>query len=221
MKFPIDLCNSDIANELNKNKDQIETWMLPHVKDLIIPKYAIQECIKSLAREIHKKYKRSNKILVLICILKGANRFTNDITNCLNILNNGDDYLEYQVEFIRIKSRINTDISKNVEIISLLDENNLKEKNLLIIEDIIDSGTSLMHSKNYLDNLNIPFEVVTLVSKVEDPNLLKLNNVTYYGFAVPKDAFIVGYGLDYNQKFRNLDNIVTLTEKSINEFKKK
>lgn len=160
----------------------------------LISKKQLDKRIQELADEISKDY--GNKEIVAVCVLKGAVIFTVDLTKKIKS--------NVRYEFIEVSSydgtnstgkiKLNKDISSAIE-----------GKDVLIIEDIIDSGTTLSYLREHLLSKNPKsLKICTLIDK-------KVNRVVdvpvdYNGFTI-EDKFIVGYGFDYNQDYRNLDSI--------------
>jgi hypoxanthine phosphoribosyltransferase len=164
---------------------------------VVFTKDQIQQRVKELGALISKDYQ--NEEVVLICNLKGAFIFLADL--CRNIT------VPIAIDFIATTSYKGTATTGEVRIIKDL-KMDIRGKIILIVEDIIDTGYTLEYIINYL-NLHKPKEVkvVTLLDKrckrlVEIP-------IAYIGYEV-KDQFLIGYGLDYNEKYREMDYIVEM-----------
>ena len=153
---------------------------------------------KRIASEIERDY--AGKEVLLVSVLKGSFVFMADLVRQLNI--------PCSVEFMAVSSygngtsstgavRITKDLNKDIE-----------GKHLIIVEDILDSGITLGYLKGYLASRNpASIKIVTLLDK---PKRRKNNIVAdYFGFTVP-DEFVVGYGLDYAERYRNLPYIAVL-----------
>ena len=165
---------------------------------VLISEEDVEKRVRELAAQINKDYE--GKTLRLICILKGSVFFTCELAKRLTI--------PVTLDFMSVSSYGNgTESSGRVKIVKDLDES-IEGENILVIEDIIDSGRTLSHLLSFL--------------KVREPNSLKLCtlldkperrrvplHVDYFGFTIP-DEFVVGYGLDYAGKYRNLKFIGTL-----------
>ncbi|MBE7702756.1 MAG: hypoxanthine phosphoribosyltransferase [Cyanobacteria bacterium SIG28] len=156
----------------------------------------IQEKISELAKNLNREYK--DEELYLICVLKGSVMFMTDLAKHLN--------MPLKMEFIRLSSYGSNFTSSgkvNAVDISLPDLNN---KNVLIIEDIIDTG----HTAKFLvDFINFNFQVKNLkfCSLLDKKIKRQVDiNADYYCFEVD-DKFLVGYGLDYDGYYRNLPYI--------------
>ena len=143
------------------------------VKELI-SKEEIEEKVKNIASKIEKDYE--NEEITLICILKGSTFFTVDLAKNIN--------KNVEIEFIQVSSYGSETISSNIELKLDLKES-IEGKNVVIVEDIIDTGRTLSFLIKYLEE------------RIYDVT------VDYVGFEIP-DKFVVGYGLDYNEMYRNL-----------------
>lgn len=156
----------------------------------------IQEKIKELAQEMNKFY--NGEEIYVICALKGAVMFAVDLVKHLN--------MPLKMEFIRLSSYNGGTKSSgkvNAVDISLPD---LNGKNVLIVEDIVDTGLT---AKFLLDFLNCNFHTKsTKFCSLLDKKITRVTDVEpdYYGFEVD-DKFLIGYGLDYDGYYRNLTYI--------------
>ncbi|MDR9798401.1 hypoxanthine phosphoribosyltransferase [Aeribacillus pallidus] len=166
--------------------------MIEDIEKVLISEEEIKEKVKELGAILTEEYK--NKFPLAIGVLKGAMPFMADLIKHINT------YLE--IDFMDVSSYGNKSVSSGeVKIIKDLDTS-VEGRDLLIIEDIIDSGLTL----SYLVDLfryrkAASVKIVTLLDK---PSGRKANiEADYVCFEVP-DAFVVGYGLDYAEKYRNL-----------------
>lgn len=162
---------------------------------VMISEEEINERICQLAAQISEKY--DGKELTLVCILKGSVFFCCELAKRLTV--------PVKLEFMRCSSYgDSTNSSGNVKI-TLDVETSLEGKNLLVVEDIIDTGRTLSYLLDTLKGRNPEsIELITLLDK-PDRRVVEVN-VDYTGFTIP-DEFVVGYGLDYAQKYRNLPYI--------------
>lgn len=184
---------------MSNNLDDLGKIILDNKNlDVLISSENLDIRIKELANQISKDYiEQGIKNIILICVLKGSIMFTADIAKNLNI----DDI---QMEFIAISSYRNETSAGDIELVYDLNAD-IKDKHVIIIEDIIDTGTTLNYLKKHLEKKNpASIKICTLLDK---PSRRKVDvKVDYYGFII-EDIFVVGYGLDYKQKFRNLPYI--------------
>ena len=176
------------------------------VEKVLIPKSEIYKRIEELGQEITEEYKDKGELIV-VGILRGAAMFMSNLT--LNI------DLEVGIDFMAVSSYgHSSESSGTVRIIKDLEED-IAGKNILIVEDIVDTGTTLSYLLEYLKARKAAsIEIVALLDK----EARRTSNVSakYKGFDVP-DEFIVGYGIDYAEKYRNLPFIGALKEEIYNK----
>lgn len=159
---------------------------------VMISEDEINKRISELADEINNDYKGED--IHIICILKGSIFFACDLSKKLKG--------KVSIDFMSVSSYGNETVSSGrVRILKDLDEP-INNKNVIIIEDIIDSGNTLSHLVDLLSTRQPKsLNICTLLDK---PDRRETNvKVKYVGFIIP-DEFVVGYGLDYNQIYRNL-----------------
>jgi len=157
----------------------------------------IQERIGSLAADIRRDHPHG---VHLVCVLKGAFMFLADLTRALE----GDATMD----FIAVSSYgSSTKSSGQVQLLKDLDAS-IEGRDVVIVEDIVDTGLTL----NYLQDIlraRAP-RVVRTACLLSKPSRRKIEvKVEYIGFEIP-DKFVVGYGLDYDEKYRNLPYIAVL-----------
>ncbi|WP_224996844.1 hypoxanthine phosphoribosyltransferase [Cesiribacter sp. SM1] len=157
----------------------------------------IQETISQLASRINVDY--AGKTPLLLAVLNGSFMFAADLMRNLNI--------PVEISFIRLSSYKSTRSSGRVkELIGL--EENIFGRHLIIVEDIVDTGLTMRHLLNELQELGPKsLEVATLLHKSEATK--EVIDLKYVGFVIPK-KFVVGYGLDYDGQGRNLNDIYSL-----------
>ena len=163
---------------------------------VLLTEEEVNKKISEVAAQINKDYE--GKEVHLICILKGGVFFTCELAKRLTI--------PVYLDFMSVSSYgSDTKSSGVVKIIKDLDEP-LEGKNVIIVEDIIDSGRTLAYLIEVLKQRNPKnIELCTLLDKPER-RVKKQVQVKYTCFTIP-DEFVVGYGLDYDQKYRNLPYI--------------
>lgn len=164
------------------------------IKELISEKdIAIRA--KEIANTLYDKYKKEE--LVFICTLKGAVFFACDLLKKYE----GDAKLE----FIRVSSYTGKTSTGKIELNLSLSKDNIENKNIIIIEDIVDTGNTLKFLKGYINEMHPKsLEICSLLDKKERREVDI--DADYVGFSID-DLFVVGYGLDYDQKNRNLPYI--------------
>lgn len=166
----------------------------------LISKEELEKRITEIAKQIEEEYKE--KEITLICILKGSAFFTVDLAKKIN----GD----VKLEFIRVSSYIDgTESSGKVEM-KLDLQDSIEGKDVIIVEDIIDTGRTLSYLIDYLKTKKP--NSVKLCTLLDKPERRIYNvKVDYTGFQIP-DKFVVGYGLDFDEKYRNLPYIAYIEE---------
>ena len=175
------------------------------IASVLITEQQIQEKIRELAKQVSDDYpeRGDRDDLVLVAVLKGAVMFMTDLSRALSV--------PVQMEFMAVSSYGGaTSSSGVVRILKDLDRN-IAGRHVLIVEDIIDSGLTLSWLlKNLQTRSPASLEVCTLLRK---PDAVKVDvPVKYVGFEIPNE-FVVGYGLDYAERYRDLPYIGTLDPK--------
>ncbi len=174
--------------------------MAYRIKDTLISETDLKNRVKALAKQIEHDF--NNEPLILVVVLKGSFVFAADLVREMKS--------NINVDFISVSSYSNqTESTGKVRLLKDLDEN-ITDKNVVVIEDIIDSGLTLHFLRDHLQ-MHKPksIKICTLLDK---PERRKIElPVDYVGFVIP-DEFIVGYGIDYAQQYRNLPYIATVEE---------
>ena len=162
---------------------------------------SIQSRIHFLAQEIQTKYQAQE--VVFISVLKSAFIFTADLVRHLTIPN--------QIDFIQVTSYGNQKTSSGIVLLLKDVDLNLEGKLVIVVEDIVDSGITLEFILNHLQAKNPKqIEVCTLLYKPEA--VIRKHKLDYVGFEIP-NHFVVGYGMDYQEQYRNLKDIWILDDK--------
>ncbi len=166
-----------------------------------MPAEELQRRIRELGAEISRDY--DGRDLIMIGVLKGAVLFLADLMRELTV--------PCEVDFMAVSSYgSETDSSGVVRILKDLDSS-IEGRNVLIVEDIIDSGLTLHYLLRNLRARNpASVEVCALLTK-PDRRRVELP-IRYVGFEIP-NRYVIGYGLDYAQRYRNLDCVAVLNER--------
>ena len=168
--------------------------MAEHVK-VMLSEEVVNKRICQIGEQISKDY--AGKSIHLVCVLKGGSFFMCELAKRITV--------PVSLDFMSVSSYgSSTKSSGVVKIIKDLDEP-LKDKEVIIVEDIVDSGRTLSYLLEILQSRGPKsLRLCTLLDKPER----RVTNVTvdYTGFEIP-DEYVVGYGLDYNQRYRNLPYI--------------
>ncbi|WP_034650828.1 hypoxanthine phosphoribosyltransferase [Corynebacterium vitaeruminis] len=170
------------------------------VESILISEEVLHARIQELADMVSEKYKDTEGDLVLVCVLKGAVFFITDFARKLSI--------PAQLEFMAVSSYGNSTSSSGVvRILKDLDRD-IAGQDVLIVEDIIDSGLTLSWLIRNLKNRGPrSLEVVTLLRKPEA--VTAKVDLLDVGFDIPNE-FVIGYGLDYAERYRDLPYVGTL-----------
>lgn len=169
--------------------------MEKHHIEVMLPEENVDARIRELGEEISRDY--AGKSVHLICILKGSVYFTCELAKRISV--------PVTMDFMQCSSYgADTKSSGVVKIVKDLDES-IMDRDVIIIEDIIDSGRTLSHLKALLEQRKpASLRICTLLDK---PSRRVVDvDVDYSGFQI-EDKFVVGYGLDYDQQYRNLPYI--------------
>tara|TARA_Y100001938_G_scaffold131804_1_gene189326 strand:- start:600 stop:1124 length:525 start_codon:yes stop_codon:yes gene_type:complete len=165
----------------------------------IIRKYIgreeILKRVAAIANQINTDYKNINDV-VIVCVLKGAVNFFSDLSLMLDI--------EAEYDFIGLSSYEGTESSGKIKITTPLPD--LTDKNVILIEDIVDTGLSMNYLNQYLTAMTSP-KSISVCTFLDKPSRRKVYFRPDYTCFTIDDLFVVGYGLDYNQKYRNLDYV--------------
>ena len=155
---------------------------------------------KEIANELYKKYK--DEEVVFICTLKGAVFFTCDLLKKYK----GNA----RIEFLRVSSYNGKNTTGKIELNLSISKDNIENKNVIIVEDIIDTGYTLKFLKGYINDMKPKsLKICTLLDK-KARRKVEIE-ADYTGFEID-DLFVIGYGLDYNQQYRNLSYIGVIEE---------
>lgn len=166
--------------------------------EILFTEEEIQKRIKELAKKISNDYK--DKEINLICTLKGAIYFTCDLSKNID--------KTVKIDFLKVKSYL----GKNSGVVELKSDllPDIKGKDIIIVEDIIDTGKTLSFLKEYLEEKKPKsIKICTLLDK-PSRRVVELK-ADYVGFEI-EDEFVIGYGLDFDEEYRNLKYIGNLKD---------
>lgn len=165
---------------------------------VVLSKEQIAKRIYELGQEISRDYK--GKKLIVVCILKGAVVFFADLIRAID--------LEVEVDFVRLASYANQTHSSGKVVFSKDMELSVEGKHILFVEDIVDTGYTIAYLQKVMSARNAKsIKVCALIDKKERRQVEV--EVDYVGFYIPH-GFLVGYGLDYAEKYRNLPGVYEL-----------
>eukprot|EP01066_Platyproteum_vivax_P005012 Platyproteum_vivax@DN1639_c0_g1_i1.p1 len=209
---------------ITEEGNKVEHFLLPahYVRDLecvLIPYGYILDRIEKLAHDIKNSYAQNTELHV-ICILKGSRGFFTQLLAYLNKITlyseQGNSNPPYMEHYVRLKSYSNDKSTGKLQVIS---ENLavLGDKDVLIVEDIIDTGHTLSQFVKFLVEVKPrSVKVASLLEKRTDKSVGFKGD--FVGFSCP-DGFVVGFSLDYNEYFRDLDHICIINRSAIQKYR--
>ena len=171
------------------------------VESILVSTEELDRITTRLADEITRDYQNSQRKLLILSILKGSLVFTSDLIRKIN--------LPLDIDFMKVSSYGSSTISSGQLKISLdLKRDDMTDVDIVIVEDIVDSGRTLCNLKLYLAEKGAgSIKVCTLLDK---PSRREYELEPDYCGAVIPDKFVIGYGLDYNEAYRNLPYVGVL-----------
>lgn len=166
----------------------------PAIGEVVLTPEQIQTRIRELGAELTEAYAGRNPLLV--CVLKGAYVFHTDLARSID--------LPVEIDFIAVSSYgSSTRTSGVVRLVKDLD-NDIAGRDVILIEDIVDSGLTLRYLRRNLEARNpASLEVCTLIARASAD--IESLDVCYVGFTIADEDWLVGYGLDVAQRYRNID----------------
>jgi hypoxanthine phosphoribosyltransferase len=166
--------------------------------EVLLTAEQINERLQTLADEITRDY--GDKPLILLCALTGGVYFLSDLSRKLGH--------NATLDFIRASSYGDGTTSSGIVQLDCHPRLDLKGKDVLVVEDIIDTGNTLAFLKTYLQELGVASAKICAL--LDKPSRREVDvKADYVGFTIP-DEFVVGYGLDYAQRYRNLPYVGVL-----------
>ena len=169
--------------------------MIKDIEKILVSEEEIDAIVTKIAADIDRDYKDSPRKLLLLCILKGSVVFMGELMKKIT--------LPLEIDFMKVSSYGNgTTSTGRINIVLDLHRGDLADVDIIVIEDIIDSGKTLSHLTKYLELKGAgSVKTCTLLDK---PSRREVDfTPDYVGKEIP-DEFVVGFGLDYDEKYRNL-----------------
>ena len=173
----------------------------PDVERVLIDEATLEKTVSRIAAQIDRDYAAPDKKLVLLCILKGSVVFMGDLMKHVNV--------PVEIDFMKVSSYgAGTTTTGRINIMLDIMRGDLSQCDILIVEDIIDSGRTLSYLVEYL-RLKGAASVKTC-TLLDKPSRRQVEfEADYVGMEIP-DEFVVGYGLDYDEKYRALPYVGVL-----------
>lgn len=166
--------------------------MLSDIQEVLYSEEQISQKVKELGERLTKDYEGRNPLV--ICVLKGAFIFMSDLVKEIKV--------PLEIDFMAVSSYGQSTVSSGVVRILKDLDTSVEGRDVLIVEDIIDSGLTLSYLIDVLNHRNA--KSVTVCTLFDKPARRKVDlSPDYKGYTLP-DEFVVGYGLDYAEKYRNL-----------------
>lgn len=186
------------------------------LRSILIPNGLVKDRTFKLAVDILASLPNC-KSLVVLCVLKGGYKFCSELVDAMERhICSSEINMSIKVEFIRLKSYHNVSSTGEVEVIGLSDLSLLTGKDILIVEDIIDTGRTMTKALKLLAGYSpASVQCASLLLKRTDKSCGYVPE--FIGFSCP-DEFVLGYGLDYNEFFRDLPHIAIINDKGIEHF---
>lgn len=166
----------------------------------LFSKQDIAKTVKKLARKIEKDFKGEE--IIFVCLLKGSFMFTSDLVRCIRNPS--------RIDFMRVSSYGSAMKTKGTVNVLKDMEEDVEGKNIIIVEDIIDSGLTLTHIKDMLRKRNPKSLKICALLDKRARREVEIEG-DYVGFTID-DGFVVGYGIDYAEQYRNCPEICVVVE---------
>jgi len=195
-----------------------------YVDSVLISNGLIQDRICKLARDIRQAYPQTT--IHLMCVLKGGAAFFHDLQRHLRTyhdyispLESSQSYIPFTLDFIKAKSYSGTESSGKVEVSDISDLSSLKNRHVLLVEDIVDTGRTMQRLVPHLETHVGEKGSVRVASLFDKRSPLSCGYVAdFTGFSIP-NKFVVGYCLDYNEAYRDLNHVCVINDAGIEKFR--
>lgn len=175
--------------------------MNSQISHILVDEKEIDGIVTRIAAEIDRDYKDSSKKLLLLCVLKGSVVFMGELMKKLT--------LPVEIDFMKVSSYgSGTTTSGRINILLDLQRADLPDVDIIIVEDIIDSGKTLSYLVKYLELKGA--HSVRTCTLLDKPDRREVDFTPDYTGRIIPDEFVVGFGLDYDEKFRNLPYVGVL-----------
>ena len=170
------------------------------IEKILFSEEQLSETVRSVAKQINDDY--AGKQLVLVCILKGSIMFFSDLVRNIDC--------DCELEFLSASSYGSSTVSSGKVKLGEPVKSDISGKHVLIVEDILDTGRTLSYRKAHMESLSP--KSVRICALFDKPARRCCDISADYKGVTIEDNFIVGYGLDYNEKFRNLPYVGILKQ---------
>ena len=182
--------------------------MIKDLEKILVSEEEIDAIVTRIAKEIDEDHKNSERKLLLLCILKGSVVFMGELMKKIT--------LPVEIDFMKVSSYgSGTESSGRINIVLDLHRGDLENLDIIVIEDIIDSGRTLAYLVDYLKLTGA--RSVKTCTMLDKPDRRVVDFTPDYVGRVIPDEFVVGYGLDYDEKYRTLPFIGVLKQEIYSE----
>jgi len=207
---------------------------------ILVPNGLIQDRTAKLAKDYFNSIEDTSKPIVALCVLKGANQFFGDFINELKKLAARDDRensISIFTEFIRVKSYEGTESTGKIKIEGLFEPNGqptntngengnvnenlikrFKNKNILIVEDLIDTGRTMRKLVDLIKSCTPKSVKIATLFLKDTPKAIPDRPIAELTGFLISNEFIIGYGMDYNEQFRDLEHIAVISQVGVERF---
>lgn len=203
-------------NVFKKELFSIPPHYQPYVQSVLLPHGLIVDRVEKLAADINDEYRTSTPHLLVV--LKGGQEFATDLTTHLRRLHayREGKNIPFTVDYVRVKSYEGTSSTGSVKI-SGIDLKTIRGRDVILVEDIIDTGTTMSKLIPVLEEHG-PHSV-KVAALLEKRTAKSCGFKAHFvGFSVP-DAFVIGYNLDYNEAFREMPHICIINKEGIDHYR--
>jgi hypoxanthine phosphoribosyltransferase len=179
------------------------------MREIVLSQEQIQKATKEVAEKINQELKGEDKIPVFIGVMKGAVHFMADLLKHITI--------PTFVDYIQVSSYFGTGRTGEINLVKDLTQD-IKDRTVVIVEDIIDTGLSMEYLVAHLKEKYQPKRII--ITALFDKVNARVNNLQcdYAGYILKENKFLVGYGLDYKELFRNVPYVFIPDENDLNEW---
>lgn len=188
------------------------------IKSVLIPQSAVTKRMEKMAADIVTSLeKKKAPSLYLVCVLKGGFNFASDLSKLLaSAVSARKLSLPIHMEFVVASTYLNDRVDHDTKLTVCTDPNTFKNQHVVIAEDLIDTGTTMRKLVSELKSFNAESVEVACLCVKRRPDCTPFVP-DYVGFEVT-DTFIVGYGIDYNEHFRDIPHICSVNDQGKRHF---
>ncbi|CAH8551991.1 unnamed protein product [Schistosoma intercalatum] len=203
-----------------------------HISTILVPSGMIENRLERMSIDILSEYEKSGvQSVYVICILKGGFKFASDLFKALQEYSfTRRNYIKVSIDFVAA-STYDDSVGHDTKITPCTNMEKFRDKDVLIVEDMVDTGTSLNELERFVKKYEpksvrsacCAITCVDVIFQLNHSLLVKRiaevpgYKPTYVGFEVP-NVFIVGYGIDYNDRFRELPHVCAVNDEGKREF---